>query len=108
MAGWLRQIANTYHQPIVTMARLLRTSPAMQAEIARLLNEAASIEARQLVTQEAKPPTERDIYSELVRRYHAALMAIKRREANAHASQQLAAMARREAKEERRKKEGNR
>jgi hypothetical protein len=75
------------------MARLLRTSQALIAEVAILYNDMAREEAKQLVTADGKPPAGDDLLSELTRRYHYALFSDKKQKAREEAKRAFAAEA---------------
>lgn len=90
-ALWLRQVAAHYGVPVVVMARQLRTSRALADEVGALLNEIAEREARALVSDDKRPPTDSDLYSELVRRHHAVLFEAHKKQANQQARRELAA-----------------
>ena len=61
---------------------MLGTTQALNEEVAILLNDMARNEAIGLVSEDGKPPTGDDLYSELIRRYHYALFSEKKRKAN--------------------------
>lgn len=96
--GWMRLIAAKYEQPVSVMRRMLRTQRALNEEVARLLNDAAQSEAVALVAKDARAPIGDDLYTELVRRHHAALFATKKKRANEEASKAMAAEVRQHRK----------
>ena len=99
-AGWLRHVAAKYQQPVVVMARMLRTSRVLMSEVASILNDLAHAEARRLVEGGGKPPTGTDLFDELIRRHCGPLVEQKKERARANARTALAAEMRQQQKRE--------
>lgn len=65
-SAWLDRLSDAYRLPRVVLVRLLRTSAALDREIARWIVDRAQDRARALLQAGERPPTDSDLFSRAI------------------------------------------
>lgn len=76
----LHEVADAYNQPLLTVARCLRTPRALAIEVARLRARQATAWAHELIADKQPPPDGTRIVDSLTRGYYAELQAERDRQ----------------------------